>query len=243
MPADAETAAGGAAGPPREKTSFGPPTGAAPPQAATPELTREEIATLPMRAYHGPVLLVESAGTLPAAIASLRRDPVLGFDIEARPAFRRGESHPPALVQLAGADHVVLVRLKGLALPNALWQLLEEGSVLKVGVGLERDVRDLQALCPFVPGGFLDLTALSAPLGLRAAGLRSLAANLLGFRIGKGAQTSNWEAPALSQGQVSCAATDGWVGRELFQKLIALREEAGLPLLPADPPEPARRAR
>lgn len=228
--APAEEPAGG--GPVSQAAEEAAPVADAPP----PELTREEINALPLRAYHGPVVLVQSEAELPAAMASLRREPVLGFDIETRPAFRRGESYPPALVQLAGADHVVLVRLKGLALPNALWQLFEDESVLKVGVGLDRDVKDLQQLCPFVPGGFLDLTALSAPLRIKAAGLRSLAANLLGFRVGKGAQTSNWEAPLLTPSQVTYAATDAWVGRELFVRLVDLRVEVGLPELP-DPPE------
>ena len=196
------------------------------------ELTKEEINALPLRAYHGPVSVVDSDGEVAAAIKALR-GPVLGFDVEARPCFRRGETHPPALVQLCGANLVVLFRLQKLTLPNTLWRLLEDPSVLKVGVGLQRDVKDLQTVCPMSPEGFLDLTAMTAPLGIKAAGLRSLAANLLGFRIGKGAQTSNWEAAALSDGQIAYAATDAWVGRELYLALDAMREEAGI-----RPPEP-----
>lgn len=196
------------------------------------ELTKEEINALPLRAYHGPVSVIDSDGEVASAIKALR-GPVLGFDIEARPCFRRGETHPPALVQLCGANLVALFRLQKLTLPNGLWRLLEDPSVLKVGVGLCRDVKDLQTVRPLSPDGFLDLTAMTAPLGIKAAGLRSLAANLLGFRIGKGAQTSNWEAAALSDGQVSYAATDAWVGRELYLALEAMREEAGI-----QPPEP-----
>ncbi|MBR6624668.1 MAG: 3'-5' exonuclease domain-containing protein 2, partial [Mailhella sp.] len=45
-------------------------------------------------------------------------------------------------------------------------------------------------------------------------------ANLLGFRISKSAQCSNWENRELSPQQVKYAATDAWVGRELYFHLI-----------------------
>ena len=46
-----------------------------------------------------------------------------------------------------------------------------------------------------------------------------LAALLLGFRISKSAQTSNWEVPTFTQKQIEYAATDAWVCLELFHKL------------------------
>ncbi|MCX8490911.1 MAG: 3'-5' exonuclease domain-containing protein 2, partial [Cyclobacteriaceae bacterium] len=42
---------------------------------------------------------------------------------------------------------------------------------------------------------------------------------LLGFRISKSAQTSNWEADTLNERQISYAATDAWVCLEIFKKL------------------------
>ncbi|MEN8142405.1 MAG: hypothetical protein ABFQ82_02270, partial [Thermodesulfobacteriota bacterium] len=50
---------------------------------------------------------------------------------------------------------------------------------------------------------------------------RGLAAVLLGFRISKGAQTSNWAKDVLAPHQVQYAATDAWVGREIY---LALEE-------------------
>ena len=54
-------------------------------------------------------------------------------------------------------------------------------------------------------------------------GLRGLAAVLLGFRIAKGAQTSNWANDQLTPQQIRYAATDAWVGRELY---LAMSQEA-----------------
>ncbi len=185
------------------------------------ELPKEAINDLPLRAYGGPVHVVDSDRGLEGAIRRLRTDHILGFDTETRPAFQRGVSYLPALIQLASAEAVWLFHLQRITYPNALWDLLADPRHLKVGVSLEYDVKQLQLLSPFEPAGFADLVTLSAPLGYKAAGLRTLAGNLLGFRISKGPKTSNWERLPLSQAQVIYAATDAWVGRELYLKLKA----------------------
>ena len=53
-------------------------------------------------------------------------------------------------------------------------------------------------------------------------GLRGLAALLLGFRVSKGSQTSRWAQRTLTRTQIEYAATDAWVGRELYYKLQVL---------------------
>ncbi len=54
-------------------------------------------------------------------------------------------------------------------------------------------------------------------------GLRGLAALLLEFRVSKKAQTSNWSQRVLTAAQIRYAATDAWVGRELYFRLEQLR--------------------
>jgi len=46
------------------------------------------------------------------SLEDLRRESVIGFDTETRPAFRRGESYLPSLVQLATAQAVYLVQVQ-----------------------------------------------------------------------------------------------------------------------------------
>ena len=55
----------------------------------------------------------------------------------------------------------------------------------------------------FKPGGLAEVTDLSHKLSIVNAGLRPLAALLLGVRISKNAQMSNWENPVLTQAQGS----------------------------------------
>jgi ribonuclease D len=192
------------------------------------DMPKEALNDLPLRTYGGPVHVIDSPRHLAETARRLRREHVLGFDTETRPAFQRGQSYLPALLQLATAEGVWLVHLRRLDYPNVLWEILSDPSILKVGVSLDYDVKQLQLLHPFEPAGFLDLVSLSKPLGYKSAGLRNLAGNILGFRISKGPKTSNWEREPLSEAQVAYAATDAWVGREIYLKLHAMAKAAGI---------------
>ena len=46
-----------------------------------------------------------------------------------------------------------------------------------------------------------------------------LAAIVLGVRISKAQRLSNWEAKQLTPAQQLYAATDAWIGREIYLKL------------------------
>jgi len=60
-------------------------------------------------------------------------------------------------------------------------------------------------------------------VGIKNYGLRGLAAMMLGFRISKKAQVSNWARKNLSPLQVQYAATDAWVSREIYLRLVAVK--------------------
>ena len=62
-------------------------------------------------------------------------------------------------------------------------------------------------------------------MGFKKTGLRGLAAAILGVRVSKGAQRSNWAREDLTEAQVRYAATDAWVAREIYLA-IAAREDA-----------------
>jgi ribonuclease D len=83
-------------------------------------------------------------------------------------------------------------------------------------VALNHDIKKLKELGAFKPAGFVDLGDVARQAGIKNHGLRGLAAVLLGFRISKQAQVSNWERKNLTPEQVTYAATDAWVSRELY---------------------------
>ena len=185
-------------------------------------LSPEAINELPIRRYEGDVRLVVTPDESERAAADFAGERVVGFDTETRPAFRAGQSYPPALVQVATARAVYLFQLAQLDHSAVLAPLLGSPTV-KAGVGLAEDLRQLRPMFEFTPAAIVDLGAVARRHGLERSGVRALAALFLGIRIPKGTKTSNWAARRLSAAQIAYAATDAWVCRELYLKFEALR--------------------
>ena len=159
---------------------------------------------------------------LDRARADIKEERVLGLDTETRPSFRKGESHLPCLVQAATARAVYLFQLSRLDVFPALVELLAKPDLVKAGVGLAHDLRQLKLVFPFTVENTVDLGVVARRRGLGQTGVRNLAGIFLGFRIPKGSRTSNWAAPRLSPAQITYAATDAWACRELFLRFESL---------------------
>src|SRR5690606_1990070 len=97
-----------------------------------------------------------------------------------------------------------------------------EERIVKAGVGIRDDIKALQKIQPFQAEGFLDLSVIARQAGLQVESVKKLTALLLGFRISKSAQTSNWEAATLTKKQIEYAATDAWVCLELYRRLTGI---------------------
>ena len=136
--------------------------------------------------------------------------------------FTKGKTCRPALIQLATADTVYLIQLTHIPFSDDIADLLASPEVLKVGVAIHDDMKALARIHPFTAGGVVDLAVMARARGVQAQGLRTLAANLMGFRISKSAQCSNWENHELTAQQIKYAATDAWVGRELYFRMLRL---------------------
>ncbi len=182
-------------------------------------MRKEEINNCPIRRWTGPVSVIRSKDELETAMEKLSGHTLLGFDTETRPAYTKGESYPPSLLQLASEQEVFIFQLKHLGLTGPLRDLLADPKVTKAGVSLKYDISELKKLAHFKAAGFADLGEIAKKAGIKNHGLRGLAAVLLGFRIGKGAQTSNWAKDVLTPQQIQYAATDAWVGRKLHLAL------------------------
>jgi ribonuclease D len=184
-------------------------------------MTKEEINEFPIRRYDGPVHIIKTEDELLKAVEILKDETILGFDTETRPAFRKGEHYSPALLQLAGANDAFLFQLKQTGLPKSLKDILGNPNIIKAGVSIDYDISELRELSDFEPMGFVELGNRAKELGIQNLGLRGLAAVVLGFRISKGASTSNWENSNLTHSQIAYAATDAWVGRELYMAICS----------------------
>lgn len=184
-------------------------------------LGKEEINLLPLGRWQGVTRLVRTAEEVRAAVACLSRESLLGFDTETRPAFRKGQKFSPSLLQLATGTEVFLFQLHHTGLPETFLAILTNPAIVKVGVALSFDLLKLQELQPFQPEGFVDLAVIARRSGINNHGLRGLAAAVCGVRISKSARTTNWANNDLTAQQIQYAATDAWIGREIYQRLVS----------------------
>jgi ribonuclease D len=179
-------------------------------------MSKDEINACPIKRWTGRITVVRKKDELAAAMRKLAGHTLLGFDTETRPAYKKGESYLPSLLQLASDDEVFIFQLKHLGLARPLRKILADPAIIKTGVSLDYDIRELKKLSHFKAAGFMDLADLAKKEGIKNHGLRGLAAVLLGIRISKGAQTSNWSRDVLTRQQIQYAATDAWVSRKLY---------------------------
>jgi len=186
-------------------------------------ITKEEINALPLGAFPGKVTLITDRHALNEAFQELADQKVVGFDTETKPVFVRGQRHQVALMQIALEKKVFLLRIKSLGLTDEVVDFLESHHIEKAGVGIRDDIQALQRLKRFEPKGFVELSDIARQAGYEVESVKKLTALLLGFRISKSAQTSNWEAERLDSKQVSYAATDAWVCLEIYRKLADYR--------------------
>lgn len=190
-------------------------------QADRREISKDEVNALPVRRYEGEIVLVEDDAALRRAIADASEAGVLGFDTETRPAFRPGESYLPSVFQLATHRAVYVFQLRR-DFSGFLKATLEQPALVKAGVSVADDLKNLKKLFPFEEASVLDLGAVAKRHGFRQSGVRNLAALVLGYRVPKGAKTTNWAATRLTPQQLLYAATDAWVCRELYLRFREL---------------------
>lgn len=182
-------------------------------------ITAEEINNLPLRTFNGKTSVISDPLQLNKIVKEIEFHDVVGFDTETRPSFKKGQIFQVALLQLAIPKKVFLIRLNHTGVTEELASLFSNAGIIKTGVGIRDDLRALQKLRAFDPANFRDLSLLAKEAGLQVESVKKLTALLLGFRISKSAQTSNWEVPTFTQKQIEYAATDAWVCLELFHKL------------------------
>ena len=203
-------------------------------------ISPEEIEKLEPAGFPGKIKVIDSIGLdFLKAIRYLRKQTVIGFDTESRPCFSPGQPHyGVSLLQLSGADKAYLFRIKMMGdIPKPLRAILSDESIIKVGAAVNDDVRGLEKHHDFVPKSFVDLQKIVWEYGIKDKSVKKMAAIILGIRISKTQQLSNWEAEVLSDAQRAYAATDAWVCREMYMKLMASEKNPLTPeqMLPNPP--------
>lgn len=182
----------------------------------------QEIEKFEYASFPGKIQVIDSVGSeFNRAIAYLRSQKIIGFDTETRPCFSPGQPrYGVALLQLSGSERAFLFRVNRLGMHRRLCNLLADKKIIKVGAAVHDDIRGLQKHRDFIPASFVDLQKIVWEWGIRDKSVKKMAAIILGCRISKTQQLSNWEADTLSDSQCRYAATDAWVCREMYLELM-----------------------
>jgi ribonuclease D len=182
-------------------------------------MSDDQYSDLPMIQFSGTIHLIDTDKALAGLADEMRAVKEFGFDTEARPAFKKGEVYQVALLQLSTDKNAYLVRLNKVNQFQVLKAIFENEEVLKVGVAIRDDIKQLQKRFGFEPRNFVELQDVAKKKGLENFGLKGMTEEVLQARLSKAAKITNWEAFELTDAQVKYAATDAWVGLELYNKL------------------------
>lgn len=175
--------------------------------------SKEKIRQLPL--YVGLALpniwIVENEQEVAHALQVLQHQTCLGYDTESKPIFVKGEVSPgPSLIQLATETEAFLFPTRFVAAVNAARALLSNPEIQKVGFGLKDDNKELRNKLDIDIVNTKDLSMTLKRLAgdKDSIGARAAVAMVLGARLGKGAQRSNWGAYPLREHQILYAAND-----------------------------------
>jgi len=186
------------------------------------KIPKEILNNLPVKSFEGDLYLIDNEDDMQIAVNELKEMPILGFDTETKPAFKKGVFHNVALLQLSSEDKAFIFQLKKTGLSKELADILSDENIIKTGVAIRDDIKALRKLRDFTPNGFVELQKYSDDLGIEDNGLKKLSGNVLGFKISKGAKLTNWENDKLTDTQLKYAATDAWVSYHIYYKLSQL---------------------
>jgi ribonuclease D len=183
-------------------------------------ISKEEIHELPLTSFDKEIYVIEEEEQILEAVEYLRMQSILGFDTETKPAFKKGQKHNVALLQLATNEKAFLFRLNKIRFNGPIRKILADSTIVKVGVAIRDDLKALNNKNAFVPQSFIELQEMVKKYGIQSFSLQKLSAIILGIRISKSKRLSNWEAETLNEAQQKYAATDAWVAYEVYKKLI-----------------------
>lgn len=182
-------------------------------------ITKAELALLPPVTFRGKITVVETQEAAAEAVSAIMKLPVVGFDTETRPTFRKGHPNNVALMQVSADDRCWLFRINKLGVTQEMKRFLESDATMKIGLSLKDDFFVMHRNHDFTPAGFVDLQDIVGGYGIADTSLQKIYAVLFDSRISKAQRLSNWEAKTLTVAQQSYAAIDAWACLKIHRHL------------------------
>lgn len=197
------------------------------------------ISGLPLVSFPGKIIVILSESEASKAVDYLLSCDILGVDTETRPAFKKGQQHKVALLQVSTSDQCFLFRLNLIGMSESIIRLLTNKTVPMVGLSWHDDLMALHRRKDFEPGNFVDIQDVISKIGIEDMSLQKLYANLFHQKISKRQRLTNWEADVLTEKQKRYAATDAWACINLYKEICALAASGDYRLVKKKEPETA----
>lgn len=187
-------------------------------------ITKDDISEMPKVNFEGKIITICTEKDAERAVDFLSKYQVLGIDSETKPSFVKGKSHKVSLLQISTDQHCFLFRLNLIGFPKVLISLLENPSIVKVGLSLKDDFMAMHRRVTFKQQNCVELQEFVKPFGIQDKSLQKIYAILFGHKISKSQRLSNWEAETLSPSQQLYAATDAWTCLKIYNLLQDLHQ-------------------
>ena len=182
-------------------------------------IPKDILSTLPVAQASGEIIVIDDENKIEEAVKFLSTSPMIGFDTETKPSFKKGHLNKVALVQLSTGKKTYLFRVNQTGFSSFLIQLFENPDILKIGLSLRDDFNNIAKITDFNPQGFIDLQSYVKNFRIIDSSLSKLYAILFDQRISKGQRLTNWEADTLTQAQIQYAALDAQACVEIYKYL------------------------
>lgn len=184
-------------------------------------IDKKQIVDLPVSSFAGEIDVIDTPDQVADAVAFLMQYPIIGFDTETKPSFRRGNPNKMALMQLSTNDRCFLFRLNIIGMPDELLALIHNPAIVKIGLSIHDDFHVMHRTSDVEPRGFIDLQQFVKDYHITDTSLQKIYAILFGQRISKTQRLTNWEAASLTHPQQVYAATDAWACLRIYNKLMS----------------------
>lgn len=184
-------------------------------------ITKEQIAELPRVEFPGSIQVVNTSAEARKAVAILKKYPILGFDTESKPTFKKGVPIHVSLIQISADDVCFLFRVRKISDLTPLHEIMDDPDIMKIGLSIHDDFAMLSHNYDFKPQGFVDLQKLVPDYNFACSSLQKIYAILFGMKISKSQQLSNWDADELTEAQTSYAAIDAWACIRIYRRLLS----------------------
>lgn len=159
---------------------------------------------------------LDSSEALDSLVDELLAEPVYALDTE----FHRERTYFPhlALVQVAWSKGIAIV--DPLAVDFARFAPVLKGDGLAVIHAADQDLEVLERACGCVPSELFDTQIAAGFMGFSSPALSSLASRLLGIRLEKGDQLTDWTRRPLTANQARYAACDVAYLLQMYEAIV-----------------------